>query len=94
MTDGNSAMKHKRRHLFGLAALAAGLLASAKQASASRMMSKASVGYRDVPSADGKVCVQCIYYIPIKAGQPLGTCRLVAGEINPGGWCEIWAPRA
>jgi hypothetical protein len=87
-------MKHKRRHLFGLAAMAAGLLASAKQAAASKMLSKASVGYRDVPSADGKVCVQCIYYVPLAAGQSLGTCRLVAGGINPGGWCEVWAPKA
>ncbi len=74
--------------------MAAGLLASAKQAAASKMLSKASVGYRDVPSADGKVCVQCIYYVPLAAGQSLGTCRLVAGGINPGGWCEVWAPKA
>jgi hypothetical protein len=55
---------------------------------------KAQVGYQDVPR-DGKVCAQCVYFIfkPAVGNTPQSRCRMVAGPINPAGWCEIWAPR-
>jgi len=78
----------------GAAASAATLL-TAKNAKAEADISKASVGYQDVPS-NGKVCAQCVYFIfkPAQNSQPASQCKLVAGTINPAGWCEIWAPKA
>ena len=56
---------------------------------------KAQVGYQDVPY-DGKVCAQCVYFIyqPMVGGAIESQCKMVAGPINPAGWCEIWAPKA
>jgi len=58
-------------------------------------MSKAEVGYQDVPS-NGRVCAQCVYFeFHPSTGGTLGSlCELVAGPINPAGWCEVWAPKA
>jgi hypothetical protein len=57
-------------------------------------LSKASAGYRDVPY-DGRVCAQCVYFIfkPATAEGPQSQCKLIAGNINPAGWCDLWAPK-
>jgi hypothetical protein len=56
-------------------------------------IAKNEVGYQDVPRR-GKVCAQCIYFVfqPSTGGVPQSRCKMVAGTINPAGWCEIWAP--
>jgi hypothetical protein len=76
----------------GAGALA--LLAGAP-ARAEANLSKAAVGYQDVPS-NGKVCAQCVYFefYPATSAGPASRCKLVAGLINPAGWCEVWAPKA
>ncbi len=58
-------------------------------------IAKEQVGYQDVPR-DGQVCAQCVYFIfkPALAGEPESRCEMVAGTINPAGWCQIWAPKA
>ena len=91
-----TALRTRRRFFkFGaLGALGTLLLGLAGQrAGAAPTLSKAAVGYQDVPSGDGKVCAQCVYYVPIAAGAALGGCKLVAGGIAPGGWCELWSPK-
>lgn len=57
-------------------------------------LSKAAVGYQDVPS-NGKVCAACVYFefYPATSTGPASRCKLVAGLINPAGWCEVWAPK-
>lgn len=57
-------------------------------------VSMASVGYRDIPY-NGQVCAACVYFefYPAVDGQPASKCRLVAGNINPAGWCWIWSPK-
>ncbi len=54
----------------------------------------ASAGYRDVPY-QGHVCAQCVYFIfkPATAAGPQSQCQLIAGNINPAGWCDLWAPK-
>jgi hypothetical protein len=95
MSDPAMIQKHSRRRLFGLgAATALAAVLPATQAKADATISKDGVGYQDVPSGEGKVCAQCLYYIPIAAGASLGGCQLVTGPIAPGGWCQIWAPKA
>lgn len=80
----------------GVMALAAGLIplgVVAAKADGSPI-SMASVGYRDVPY-NGQVCAQCVYFEfePMANGQPRSRCKMVAGIINPAGWCEIYAPK-
>lgn len=83
-----------RRTLFTLAAGAS--LAALKPANAAPApLDKAAVGYQDVPSG-GHVCAQCVYFIfkPATAAGPQSQCQLIAGNINPAGWCDLWAPKA
>jgi hypothetical protein len=78
----------------GTATTALALL-TAPKAKAEADISKASVGYQDVPN-NGQVCAQCVYFIfkPAEGTTPQSQCKMVAGNINPAGWCEIWAPKA
>jgi len=57
-------------------------------------VSKASVGYQDIPYK-GQVCAACIYFVfmPSENGAPRSRCKMVAGPIAPTGWCEIFSPR-
>jgi hypothetical protein len=57
-------------------------------------LSKAAVGYRDIPY-NGQVCAQCVYFVfkPTENGVLQSRCKMVAGPINPAGWCEIFAPK-
>jgi hypothetical protein len=81
-----------------LIALTAGLLPLAPltaEADAAAPISKAQVGYQDVPR-NGQVCAQCVYFIfkPATSSAPASRCKMVAGPISPAGWCQIWAPAA
>jgi hypothetical protein len=83
-----------RRHLL---ALTAGIsLAHMRPAHAlDSEIAKNEVGYQDVPRR-GRVCAQCVYFVfePAANGVPQSRCKMVAGTINPAGWCEIWAPKS
>ncbi len=84
-----------RRKLLGMTAGIAGTatLAAVQPAAADiAPMSKASVGYQDVPQ-NGQVCGACVYFVfypQTTAGVPASRCKLVAGPIAPAGWCEVW----
>jgi hypothetical protein len=84
-----------RRHLLKLGAGAAGAALLGPPAEAAASLSKAAVGYRDVPY-NGKVCAQCVFFIfkPASGPAPASQCQLVAGNISPAGWCDVWAPKA
>jgi hypothetical protein len=58
-------------------------------------IAKDEVGYQDVPRG-GRVCAQCVYFVfePASGGVPQSRCKMVAGTIDPAGWCEIWAPKS
>ncbi len=90
--------KFTRRAALHLAGATTGACALAllapNPARADANLSKAAVGYQDVPS-NGKVCAQCVYFefYPATASGPASKCKLVAGNINPAGWCEVWAPK-
>jgi hypothetical protein len=55
-------------------------------------VSKAAVGYRDMPW-DGQVCGACIWFKPPDSGSDVSHCHLVAGPISAGGWCQAWMKR-
>jgi hypothetical protein len=94
--------KASRRQLFGLCAGLTGILVETATARADTAaaaapvpaLSKASVGYRDVPY-DGQVCAACVYFIfkPATGDEIAGRCQLVAGPIAPAGWCQVWQPK-
>jgi hypothetical protein len=45
--------------------------------------SKQVAGYRDSPNGS-QSCSTCIAFV-----RP-NTCRIVAGNVSPQGWCKIW----
>lgn len=64
-----------------LAAAATMLLASARRAFA-KMTQKAAL-YQDKPKGGAK-CATCEHF------QPPASCEVVAGKINPNGWCQMY----
>jgi len=54
--------------------------------------SKEDFHYQDQPN-EGKRCANCVQFVPPAAGQPSGTCRIVAGAISANGWCMAYSPR-
>ncbi len=54
---------------------------------------KSDFHYQDHPR-DGKKCAQCSAYLAPAEGQRAdGECRIVAGAINPEGWCMAFSAR-
>jgi len=74
----------------GLAAVGAGLVASAMtskaQAQATEKLAQNLVQYQAVPK-DGAQCNKCVNWVEPNA------CTIVAGEIAPAGWCVAYAPK-
>ena len=64
----------------GIAAVA--LTASTDAAMAAKLPQKA-VAYRASPN-NGKKCSDCALFEPPKS------CKNVAGDISPDGWCVLW----
>ncbi|MBA2663791.1 MAG: high-potential iron-sulfur protein [Bradymonadaceae bacterium] len=51
-------------------------------------------GYVEKSTKAGQDCTNCVLYtMPAAAGQ-CGGCSVVAGPINPAGWCNIWVVKA
>jgi hypothetical protein len=96
MTDpANKPQNSGRRRLLQAAAAAPALAFVAPcRAKADAAMSKAEVGYQDVPK-NGQVCAACVYFLfaPATSAGPASHCAMVAGLISPAGWCEVWAPK-
>jgi hypothetical protein len=79
--------KQSRRSVLleGLACvtgIAAALAASANAAVAAKLPQKA-VSYRTTPNGTKK-CSNCSLFEPPKS------CKNVAGDISPDGWCLLW----
>ena len=49
-------------------------------------IAKSLVMYQEQPK-DGQHCSICAQFLPPNA------CKIVAGEINPNGWCAAFAPK-
>ncbi|HWR78181.1 MAG TPA: hypothetical protein VN283_13345 [Thiobacillus sp.] len=62
--------------------------ADAAAPAATRKVSQASVQYQTQPKG-GQKCDGCLHFI---AGS--NSCKLVEGQISPGGWCTLWAQKA
>ncbi|SFI02102.1 High potential iron-sulfur protein [Collimonas sp. OK307] len=55
-------------------------------------MTKGMLHYQDTPK-DGKMCADCAAYNPPTPDTASGTCKVVAGPVNPQGWCMAYSHR-
>jgi len=76
----------------GLSAAAAVAVVGAAGTAHAGGMSKASVQYQSTPK-DGHQCDGCALWVPGPTPKAMGTCKAVAGPIDPTGWCTLWAPK-
>ncbi len=81
--------KASRRSILraGAAIVAAGAVVKHAAAEDTQKIEKSLVGYQDKPNANGQHCSVCANF------QPPNACAIVAGEINPNGWCGAFAPK-
>ena len=83
----NEAPKASRRNILraGAAIVAAGVVV--KHAAAEDKIEKSLVGYQDKPNANGQHCSVCANFQAPASG------AIVAGTIDPNGWCGAFAPK-
>jgi hypothetical protein len=80
-----------RRALLGIAAAAATSLIAAPASAGS--IPKTAVTYQESPK-DGHQCSGCKLFIPGATPDANGTCKSVAGDILPNGWCKLFVAKA
>ena len=66
---------------------AAAVLAEPLRAKAQQKMKQADAKYQTTPKGSAK-CAACTQF------QAPNACKLVEGDINPEGWCQLYTPRA
>jgi hypothetical protein len=57
-----------------------------QEAHAQQKLPKETVKYQFEPK-NGQQCSKCTHF------EPPNACKLVQGEINPKGWCILYAPK-
>ena len=82
---GKQSSSFAQKILIAAAAAAAPLLAVGRAEAAG--LPKTAVGYQEEPK-DGKMCSECNFFVAPNS------CKSVAGEINPNGWCKLFAKKA
>lgn len=60
---------------------------TARRAAAKEKLAQNTVQYQETPN-DGLKCSDCVNYV-----EP-NTCNIVAGAINPNGWCVAFGPKS
>lgn len=50
-------------------------------------VSKAQARYQDGPKGN-QTCGKCLHFVAADS-----TCKVVAGKVNPQGWCQLWAAK-
>jgi High potential iron-sulfur protein len=60
--------------------------ATAAPASAQEKIAQTVVQYQNQPK-NGQMCSTCANF------EPPNACKIVAGTINPNGWCLVYAPK-
>jgi len=61
------------------------------QRSPDALSAKDAVQYQSEPN-EGQQCSGCQFYVEDKNGDGQGACAIVAGSIDPDGWCASYAP--
>ena len=71
----------------GVGAIGAGFVGFAgRHAVAQEKLAQTVVQYQETPK-DGALCSKCVNF------QAPDACTIVAGKINPNGWCVAFAPK-
>ena len=90
MTDSrNDCERISRRVVVTGTALALGAAVAATvvpPAEAQEKMSQADAKYQGTPKGDQR-CDGCMLF------QPPNACKVVEGEINPSGWCQLFVKK-
>lgn len=68
------------------------MLAKSRDAMAGSKAPKASMRYQDKPH-NGADCSTCMHFVPGSSPSAMGTCKVVAGDISPKGWCLAYAKK-
>ena len=82
----------KRGMVAAAGAVAAGTLLRTQPAQAAKA-SKAAMMYQDKPHGKQE-CAGCVQFIPGSTPKAQGGCQVVAGKIDPHGWCVAFTPKA
>ena len=75
------------RGMFGVGLGTAALAAGMGEANAQEKLAQNIVQYQQQPK-DGAECDKCVNWVAPNQ------CKIVAGEINPKGWCVAYAPKS
>ena len=88
MSEFNKSSSVSRRTVLIAAAGAAPLLALMSATGAQEAkMAQSAVKYQPTPK-DGKRCDGCNLFVAPNS------CKTVAGDISPSGWCALWVKKA
>ena len=77
----------RRNIILGALATAGSAAALQRQARAQEKVAQAAVQYQKQPK-NGQMCSTCINF------EPANACKIVAGTIDPNGWCLLFAPKS
>jgi hypothetical protein len=87
MSDHTKPARVSRRTVLIAAAGAVPLLAIGATSANAAKLAQSAVKYQPTPK-DGKQCSGCNLFIAPNS------CKSVAGDIAPTGWCSIWVKKA
>jgi hypothetical protein len=93
MNDDKTISRAGMIQKLALAPIAIGALAALRaEADAAPTMTQAAAGYVS-KSPNKNKCSACTFFIPGKKMGSAGTCKLVKGTIQPGGWCKFFSAK-
>ena len=88
--ENSAATGVSRRHLLRNAAItacgAAAIVTASTQSARAGQVSQTAAGYQTTPKGDQR-CDNCGLF------QAPSSCKFVAGEISPSGWCKLYAKK-
>ncbi len=87
MKDRSESAYVSRRTVLIAAAGSAPLLALGATAARAAKLAQSAVKYQPTPK-DGKRCDGCNLFVAPNS------CKSVAGDISPSGWCALWVKKA
>ncbi len=80
-------------NLLALPLTASAVAATAGAASADAKSPQSAVQYQDQPKGSAK-CSGCKFFVAGSDTKAKGHCQVVAGDINPNGWCVVYSAKS
>ncbi len=88
----NNDAKTRRNVLAAAAALPGLALLAAGSGAKAGGVTQANAKYRPNPNGAAQ-CSKCNYFLPGANATAAGKCKVVAGAIQPNGWCQLFAAK-